>query len=227
MFSPYQLLSDPTNLPRHPTLCFICLSLDFFLKKNTKEKWETNNSNKKHPEKWKSKQAEKRPVKQKLPKQSKMEEKVHKNTTELILCSWATVGRGTFPGAWLKFPVKLHWRRQVFSLPVITNYKYLLGEGCHTVSTFHSQCCDPIWLEPILVLNMQPQPLWFHVYTSLVTSGRHWFLRADHHLWRLTSVCLLFYTCPWALREGWMKTSHVGLSAPKSCTLHIVQLSLC
>lgn len=49
---------------------------------------------------------------------------------------------------------------------------------------------------------MLPQPLWFYVCTILVTSGRHRFLRANHHLWHLTSVCLLFYICPWALRGG-------------------------
>lgn len=78
------------------------------LKKNMKEKWEINNRNNKNPEKWKSKQTEKRPIRQKLPKQIKMEQKVHKNAAEFILCSSATVGCGAFPEVWLDFPVKLH-----------------------------------------------------------------------------------------------------------------------
>lgn len=55
MFSPYQLLSDPTNLPRHPTLCFICLSLDFLKKKEHEREMRNKQQQQKTPRKMKIK----------------------------------------------------------------------------------------------------------------------------------------------------------------------------
>lgn len=83
MFSPPQLLPDLSHLPKHPT-CSFSLSLSLFQQRETKTKQE-------------SKRKKKNSVRQKMPKQSKMKLKVHRNATEFFLCCPTTPGHGARP----------------------------------------------------------------------------------------------------------------------------------
>lgn len=50
--------------------------------------------------------ATKKPTRQKkIPKQSKMKLKVHKNIREFVLCWPTTLGPGVCPGVWLIYPM--------------------------------------------------------------------------------------------------------------------------
>lgn len=67
-----------------------------------------------------------------------------------------------------------------------------------------------------------PQSMWVHVCINLTMWGRHCFLGVMHPAWLLDSFYLLFSIVPWG--EGFDNDIHLGISAPKSPTPHIVWL---
>lgn len=71
-----------------------------------------------------------------------------------------------------------------------------LGRG--PVSTFFSQCWDPVWLVPAQVLRVLLQFLGVHVNISSVASGRHCVLAVTHYLSLNLSASL-----SWQVPEPW------------------------
>lgn len=81
----------------------------FFSVKKTKIKKQNKNYKSPHKTKNQNKQAKDQQNKR-IPKQSKMKEKVHRNTIKLVLCWSTTLGHGAYLGVWLIYLVRLHWR---------------------------------------------------------------------------------------------------------------------
>lgn len=81
---------------------------------------------------------------------------------------------------------------------------------------------DPIWLEPVEVLCVLPQPLCSCVQSVLLYL-EDTLLGLIHHTWLLQSFCFLFCVDVWAFRKGgWWHPLMTSPSAPKSlalCTL--------
>lgn len=126
---------------------------------------------------------------------------------------------GPGSGVWLVSRVKLHWRKQIFPLPV--------GSVSFGTSVrFTISLRGPTWQELMQALCLLAQSLCIRTCISLV-SGRHCFFKVIRHLLPLKSFCLLFYVDPWALM-GWalVMTSHLGLNVPGSLTLCILS-SVC
>lgn len=91
-----------------------------------------------------------------------------------------------------------------------------LGRG--PVSTFFSQCWDPVWLVPAQVLRVLLQFLGVHVNISSVASERHCVLAVTHYLSLNLSASL-----SWQVPEPW------GLGFEEDVPLRAVRstVSLC
>lgn len=77
----------------------------------------------------------------------KTKEKVHKNTTEFILCWPMTPGHAVYPRVWLIHPGTLQRKEYIFPLSWVSVPDSLV-RGWDPMFTSLSQSWKPIWPEP-------------------------------------------------------------------------------
>lgn len=126
-FCPSSTLSTSSSPCSLRNIIYFSLSLLLFpsfslLKKKNKIKKQNQNYKNPHKTKNQNKQAKDQQNKR-IPKQSKMKEKVHRNTIKLVLCWSTTLGHGAYLGVWLIYLVRLHWRTFIFTRPLGISFR--------------------------------------------------------------------------------------------------------
>lgn len=100
---------------------------------------------------------------------------------------------------------------------------YLVWVYFMSISLF--QCWDFVLFVPMQVLCLLPQPLWVQMYNSPVGFGRQ-FPQIHLPSLALTIFYILSHRSPSFGQGSRKKIPHLGPSAPKSLTLHTVQLCI-
>lgn len=139
-FPTLQFLSDPPHLPTHPTSCFFFSSS--FIKQKQKV-WNT---------KMEIKQSNpgSSPKRKRKPKHSTMKQKVHKNTTESILC-WPITGTWGLP--WSVIDKTSESALEKTDYPFARAYWLHISSCLEAGSPWPlppSRCWDS-WLEPLQI----------------------------------------------------------------------------
>lgn len=91
--------------------------------------------------------------------------------------------------------------------------------GVRTLSTYPSQCWDPICLEPVNVLGILLYSLWVYMCHNTVVSGRECFFGVNYHLWPWKYFFFSHRSLNFERRDL-INISHLRVSALKSLALH-------
>lgn len=146
---------------------------------------------------------------------------MHTKITEFIFCWLIFHEHRACPGMWLIQPVYLHERKCCFLFQEWVTNNFLLRGG--TLWPLPLLCAGNLFYLNLSKSYICSHNLYEFKCTSHVVSRRHYFFGVIHHIWILQSFYILFHIDSLSL-SGMTKTSHLGVSAPKSYGLHIVQL---